>query len=220
MTIWEAGPGGLFSTAPSQIVAGSRTAVIPEQVVARDGTISIPYAGRIRVVGMPPGVVEQLIVDRLQGKAIEPQAVVTVSKNISNTVAVAGEVVNGARVPLTLKGDRVLDVIASAGGLRAPANESIIRLTRRDRTVSVPYNAILARPTENIFLRGGDTLTVVRQPQTFTVFGATGRNAVVPFEATSSPLRRRSQKPAVCLTIARSTGVFLFRYEPVGLVRE
>ena len=93
---------------------------------------------------MPPGVVEQLIVDRLQGKAIEPQAVVTVSKNISNTVAVAGEVVNGARVPLTLKGDRVLDVIASAGGLRAPANESIIRLTRRDRTVSVPYNAILA----------------------------------------------------------------------------
>ena len=221
VTIWEAGPGGLFSTAPSQIVAGSRTAVIPEQVVARDGTISIPYAGRIRVVGMPPGVVEQLIVDRLQGKAIEPQAVVTVSKNISNTVAVAGEVVNGARVPLTLKGDRVLDVIASAGGLRAPANESIIRLTRRDRTVSVPYNAILARPTENIFLRGGDTLTVVRQPQTFTVFGATGRNAVVPFEADIITLEEAVAKAGGLLDYrADPTGVFLFRYEPVGLVRE
>ena len=75
--------------------------------------------------GCLPGVVEQLIVDRLQGKAIEPQAVVTVSKNISNTVAVAGEVVNGARVPLTLKGDRVLDVIASgAASALLPTNRS------------------------------------------------------------------------------------------------
>ena len=220
VTIWEAGPGGLFSTPPSQIVAGSRTATIPEQVVARDGTISIPYAGRIRVVGMPPGVVEQLIVDRLQGKAIEPQAVVTVSKNISNTVSVSGEVMGGTRVPLTLKGDRILDVIAAAGGLRAPANESIVRLTRRNRTVSVPYNAILGRPSENVYVRSGDVVTVVRQPQTFTVFGATGRNAVVPFEADIITLEEAVAKAGGLLDYrADPTGVFLFRYEPVELVR-
>ena len=117
VTIWEAGPGGLFSSAASQVVSGTRTALIPEQVVARDGTISIPYAGRMRVVGLRPGDVESLIVRLLKEKAIEPQAVVTVSKNISNTVSVSGEVVSGARVPLTIKGDRVLDVISAAGGL-------------------------------------------------------------------------------------------------------
>ena len=204
VTIWEAGPGGLFSTAASTIMAGSRTAVLPEQVVSREGTISIPYAGRLRVVGMHPGAVEDLIVDRLKGKAIEPQAVVTVSKNNSNTVSVSGEIVGGARVPLTLKGDRVLDVISAAGGLRAPADESIVRLTRQNRTVSVPYNAILARPSENIYLRGGDTLTVVRLPeQTFTVFGATGRNAAsCRSRLTSSPSKRRSQKPAASSTTA------------------
>ena len=83
----------------------------------------------------------------------------------------------------------------------------------------MPYNAILARPTENIFLRGGDTLTVVRQPQTFTVFGATGRNAVVPFEADIITLEEAVAKAGGLLDYrADPTGVFLFRYEPVGLV--
>jgi polysaccharide export outer membrane protein len=221
VTIWEAGPGGLFSSAPTQLVGGSRTATIPEQVVARDGTIAIPYAGRLRVVGLHPSDVENLVVSRLQGKAIEPQAVVTVSKNISSTVSVSGEVVGGARVPLTLKGDRVLDVISATGGLRAPANESIVRLTRRNRTVSVPYNAILARPSENIFLQGGDILTVVRRPQTFTIIGATGRNAVVPFEADVVTLEEAVAKGGGLLdNRADPTGVFLFRFEPVELVRQ
>jgi polysaccharide export outer membrane protein len=220
VTIWEAGPGGLFSSAPTQLVAGTRTAIIPEQVVARDGAISIPYAGRIRVVGLRSADVENLIVERLHGKAIEPQAVVTVSRNISNSVSVSGEVVNGARVPLTLKGDRVLDVISAAGGLRAPVNESVIRLTRQNRTVSVPYNVILARPAENIYLRGGDIITVVRQPQTFTVIGATGRNAVLPFEADVVTLEEAVAKAGGLLDYrADPTGVFLFRFEPVELVQ-
>ena len=49
VTIWEAGAGGLFSASATDrsISSGSRTATIPEQVVARDGTIQVPYAGRI-----------------------------------------------------------------------------------------------------------------------------------------------------------------------------
>jgi polysaccharide export outer membrane protein len=222
VTIWEAGPGGLFSSAPTQLMtAGSRTATIPEQMVAHDGTISVPYAGRIRVVGLRPGDVEDVIVKALTGKAIEPQAVVTVSRNISNTVSVSGDVMAGARVPLTLKGDRVIDVISSAGGLRIPANEAWVRLTRGSRTVSVAYNTILARPSENIFLRSGDVVTVVRRPQTFTMFGAAGRNAVVPFEADVVTLEEAVAKAGGLLDFrADPQGVFLFRFEAVDLVRK
>jgi len=44
VTIWEAAAGGLFSAAVGErgISAGSRTATLPEQVVARDGTIEVP----------------------------------------------------------------------------------------------------------------------------------------------------------------------------------
>ncbi len=61
VTIWEAGAGGLFS-APLQMdrfSPGSRTATIPEQAVARDGTISVPYAGRIVVAGRTGAQVRQ-----------------------------------------------------------------------------------------------------------------------------------------------------------------
>jgi polysaccharide export outer membrane protein len=219
VTIWEAGAGGLFSSpAVTQLAPGSRTATIPEQVVAADGTIGVPYAGRIRVLGLRPADIEAEIVRRLQGKAIEPQAIVTITRNVANTVSVTGEVVNGAVVPLSVKGVRVLEAIAAAGGLRAPAHEAFVRLTRADRTASVPFNTILARPTENIFLRGGDVLTLVREPQTFTAFGATGHNAVVAFDAAGMTLEEAVAKAGGLLDQrADPRGVFLFRYEPASL---
>jgi polysaccharide biosynthesis/export protein len=189
--------------------------------VARDGTIGVPYAGRLRVLGLKPEEVERAIVERLKGKAIEPQAVVTVTRNVSNTVSVTGEVTNGARVPLTVRGDRVLDVIAAAGGLHIPANEAYIRLMRGNRTASVSFNAVQANPSENIFLRGGDVLSVVRRPQTFTVAGATGLNAVVPFGADSITLDEAVAKAGGLLDYrADPQGVFVFRFESIDLVQQ
>ena len=226
VTIWEAAAGGLFSAAPNQLgmSAGARTATIPEQVVARDGTIEVPYAGRLRVVGLTPAEVEREIVRALSGKAIEPQVVVTISKNLSNTVTVGGEIApgpTGERVPLTTKGDRILDVIAATGGLRIPATSAFIRLTRGNRTVSVAYNAILAHPEENIFAAPGDVITVVNEPQTFTAFGGTGRNAQVPFDTMGITLEEAIAKAGGLLDYrADPAGIFLLRFEPTALVAQ
>jgi len=221
VTIWEAAAGGLFSTPLSASGSpGSRSAVIPDQVVARDGSITVPYAGRLKVAGLATPVVEKKIVDALAGKAIEPQALVTVSKNLSNTVTVTGEVASGARVPLTARGDRILDVIASAGGLRAPVHETFVSLSREGRTATVPVQALLDRPAENIFVRPGDTLTLVRDPQTFTAFGATGRNAVVPFDARGITLEEAVAKSGGLLDYQSDpSAVFLLRSESADLVR-
>jgi polysaccharide biosynthesis/export protein len=223
VTIWEAGAGGLFSASPTDrsIASGSRTATIPEQVVARDGTIQVPYAGRLHVAGLRPGDVEQLVVRALQGKAIEPQAVVTISKNLSNTVTLGGEVVNGARVALSTKGDRLLDVIAGAGGIRISANEAFLRLTRRKQTVSVSYNGLLNHPEENIYVLPGDVITVVRDPQTFTAFGATGRSEKIPFDTAGITLEEAIARAGGLNDFkADPGGVFLLRFEPTPLVAQ
>lgn len=221
VTIWEAAAGGLFSTPLSASGSpGSRSAVIPDQIVARDGSITVPYAGRLKVAGLATPVVEKRIVEALAGKAIEPQALVTVSKNLSNTVTVTGEVTSGARVPLTTRGDRVLDVIATAGGLRAPVHETFISLSRDGKTVTVPVQALLDRPAENIFVRPGDTLTLVRDPQSFTAFGATGRNAVVSFDARGVSLEEAIAKAGGLLDFQSDpSSVFLLRTESAELVR-
>jgi polysaccharide export outer membrane protein len=223
VTIWEAAAGGLFSAAPTDktITAGSRTAMIPEQVVPQDGTIQVPYAGRIRVNGLRPADVERAIVEQLKGKAIEPQAVVTITKNVSNVVTVSGEVVAGARVPLSARGDRLLDVIASAGGLRAAAHETFIRLTRGGKTISVAYNTLLSDPQENIFVRPDDVVTVIKLPQTYTTFGSTGKNAVVPFDAVGITLEEAIAKTGGLVDdLADPGGVFVLRFEPAGLVKQ
>jgi polysaccharide export outer membrane protein len=222
VTVWEAAAGGLFSApALGGVTTGSHSSIIPGQVVARDGSITVPYAGRIRVVGLTPPQVEAAIVERLSGKAIEPQALVSVSGNISNTVTLTGEVTLGARVPLTTRGDRILDVIASAGGVRAPVHETFIALSRGNQTLQVPMQALLTRPQENIYLRPGDVLTVVRDPQTFTTFGATGRNALVTFDAIGISLEEAVAKAGGLLDLAADAqGVFLLRVEPVAIARQ
>jgi polysaccharide export outer membrane protein len=223
ITIWEAAAGGLFSAAPGDRTfnAGSRTATLPPQVVARDGTVGVPYAGRLTAKGLTPAQLEAEIVKRLQGKAIEPQVLVTIVKNGSNTVTVGGEVTAGARVPLSVKGDRILDVIATAGGIRAPAHESVVKLTRGNRTVSVPFNTIVTDPHENIYGRPNDVITVVRSPQTFSAFGGTGKNATVPFESAGISLEEAIARAGGLLDYrADPAGIFLLRFEPRKLAEQ
>ncbi len=222
VTIWEASAGGLFS-APlisDKLSTGSNSATIPEQVVGRDGAITVPYAGRVHVAGRTTRDVQGDIEHALQGKAIQPQVLVNVTHSISNTVTVGGEVAAGARIPLSVKGDRLLDVIAAAGGVRAPVNETYVELSRGATTSRVPLSRVIANPRENIYLRPNDVLTLVRDPQTFIAYGATGRNAEIPFDADGINLAQALAK-AGGLDDNRSDpqGVFIFRYEPESIAR-
>lgn len=222
VTIWEAGSGGLFS-APmlNGVNVGSRSTVVPEQQVGQDGSITIPYAGRVSVRGLTTDQVEKLIVEKLTGSAIQPQALVSISRSLSNAATVLGEVTRGARMPLSPRGDRVLDVIAAAGGASSPVHETFIGLSRGNHTVVMPMQTLLARPEENVYVRAQDTVTVIRRPQTFTAFGATGRNSIVPFEAVGITLEEAVAK-AGGLQDQRADpkGVYLLRFEDAPLARE
>jgi polysaccharide export outer membrane protein len=221
VTIWEAAGGGLFaSAATDQVMPGSRSITLPEQIVGRDGAISIPFAGRVSVARCTSVQVQHAIEQRLSGKAIDPQAIVSVSKSVNNTVTVTGEAIGGARIPLSLKGDRLLDLIAQAGGSHAPVYETLVRLSRGATTATIPMEALVSDPRENIYAEPGDVLTVVRAPQTFTVFGATGQNNEINFPAANLTLAEALAK-AGGLQDARSdpAGIFLFRYEPVSVLQ-
>ena len=216
VTIWEAAAGGLFSApANAQMTgSGSRQATIPEQVVGPDGAITVPYAGRVQVKDRTPQQVEQAVVTALTGKAIEPQALVTVTRNVANTVTVVGEVTGGARVPLTTRGDRILDVVASAGGTKAAAHETFVTLVRGRQSVRIPMQALLTNPSENVFVKPGDVISVAKEPQTFTSAGATGQNSVVPFDSIGITLDQAiARAGGLSDTRADPGGVFVIRYE-------
>jgi len=197
------------------LTLGSRGVAIPEQIVLPDGTISVPFGGRIHVVGRSPDAVAKLITARLTGKTVAPQVLVAVPRSPYYSVTVTGEVINGARVPLSPKGDRLLDMIAAAGGAKSPVYQTFVRLTRHGVTGTIPLTTLINEPSENIFAWPGDVLTLVTIPRTFEAFGATGRNAQVPFEQEHLSVAQALGKSAGLIDQqADPNGVFLLRLEP------
>jgi polysaccharide export outer membrane protein len=209
-----------FPNEATGTAVNQRSATIPDQQVAPDGAIVVPFAGQVAAAGRTPVEVQQTIETLLGSKALQPQALVIVKKSTANTVTVAGEVVPGARVPLSPGGDRLLQVIAAAGGAQAPVHETFVRLSRDGVTATIPFERLVADPAEDIYARPGDVLTLVRIPQTFSVFGATGRNDLITFDAEKLTLSEALAKSqGLRDELANPKGVFLFRYEPAAIVR-
>lgn len=125
----------------------------------------------------------------------------------------------GARVPLSPGGDRLLQVIAAGGGAKSPVYESFVQLSRNGVTATIPMRQLVSDPAEDIYAQPGDVLTLVRVPQTFSVFGATGRNAEIPFDAEGITLAEALAKSqGLHDDLADPGGAFLFRYEPNSMV--
>lgn len=216
VTIWEAPPATLFGggVADPRATATSRAAALPEQMVDREGYISVPFAGRIRAAGRSPQAVEAEIVARLRGKANQPEVLVRVQRNVSSMVTVVGEVANSVRMPLTAAGEKLLDALAAAGGVRQPVHKMTLQVTRGQTVAALPLDRIIRDPSQNVPLQPGDVVTALFQPLSFTALGATGKNEEIPFEAQGITLAQALARAGGLIdSRSNARGVFLFRLE-------
>jgi len=225
VTIWEAPPAVLFgsnatlgATGTNAVVAGAAgtayKASVPELMVDDSGQIRIPFAGSIEAAGLTPKQVERDIVRRLSRKAHDPQVAVRIVHNASANVTVVGEVASSQRVPLTPRGERLLDVLAAAGGVKQPVGKTTIQVSRGRHVVSLPLEKVIDDPIQNIRLRADDVVTALYQPFSFTSLGATGTSAEIPFEGTGLTLAQAlGRVGGLREDRANIRGVFIFRLE-------
>lgn len=181
VTIFEAQSGGLFI--PQD--AGSRPGnyiTLPSQTVDQSGMITVPYAGAVRAAGRVVSDVESDVAKRLMNRAIEPQVLITVVTSRSGTVSILGDVNNPARLDLSPGGERLLDIIARAGGLSASSNESYVTVERNGHRETATFKSIIANSAEDIYVHPGDTVYVSRDRRTYEVFGAANLNGRINFE--------------------------------------
>ncbi len=215
VNLWEAPPAALFGTAVDpRSPAAVRSTVIPEQTVDRAGFISVPYVGRVHAAGLTPQALDAEIVGKLQGKANQPVSIVRITRNASDFVTVVGEVVNNMRMPLTSSGERVLDAYAAAGGVRQPIGKVTLQVTRGDKVSSMPLESVIRDPRQNVPLRGGDVVTALFQPLSFTALGATNKNDEVNFETQGINLAQALARTGGLADLRSDPqGVFIFRFE-------
>ncbi|MDO8878758.1 MAG: polysaccharide biosynthesis/export family protein, partial [Pseudolabrys sp.] len=144
VTIFEAAAGGLFIPTEAGVRPGNFV-TLPEQSIDNDGNITVPYAGVIRAAGRTATQVQNDIVAAIRNRAIEPQAVVNVTNQRTSLVSVLGEVNAPARFGASASGagDRILDAITRAGGIKGQGFETWVQLERKGRHATVPFENLV-----------------------------------------------------------------------------
>lgn len=220
VSIFEAAAGGLFIPAEAGVRPGNFVA-LPNQNVDLNGNITVPYAGQVKANGRSPVEIQRDIVKAIGNRAIEPQVVVSLITQNTSLISVLGEVKNPARLTANAAGERILDLIARAGGLTGPGWESWVTLERGGRRATVPFGALMYQPANNVWIHPGDTIYVYREPQVFLAFGAFtiggnfGGQAQFPFDMWKITMAQAMAKAGGLIDAqAEPAGVYVYRREP------
>ncbi|MEM5345940.1 polysaccharide biosynthesis/export family protein [Paraburkholderia azotifigens] len=132
------------------------------QTVAADGSIFIPFAGRLSVAGKTVVQIREQVTASLVRYVRNPQVDVRVLSFRSQKVQVTGEVkapgpLAISDVPLTL-----VDAITRSGGNTAEADLQRVRLIRKKHLYLLDANRMLDKGdmTQDVLLQSGDVINV------------------------------------------------------------
>jgi polysaccharide export outer membrane protein len=175
INIVEAG-GGLFSRSSDSSGGVAQGMSLPRVIVDEAGDVSVPFGGVVHIAGLNPRQAAEAIRVSLRRRAVDPQVSVTVLDSRANSVVVLGEVRNSGHFQLAAHNDRLLDVIASAGGATRPAADLRVTVVRGGMTASAPLSLLMSDAQQNIRLAPQDQIRIVYEPRKFSTFGAFGRS--------------------------------------------
>ncbi|HWE17838.1 MAG TPA: polysaccharide biosynthesis/export family protein [Hyphomicrobiaceae bacterium] len=212
VAIFESSSGGLFIP-PEAGVRPGNFVTLPVQEVDRAGNITVPYAGQVQAVGRTLQEVQSDIESRLLKRAIEPQVVVTFIERNASEVTVVGEVVTVAnRFKIRPGGERILDMISKAAGLKYPGYELFVTLQRGRQRATVYFPTLINNPEENIFVTPGDTIYVYREQQKFVAIGALG--TVGQTSGLTGQFAFEQERLSLNEAVAKAGGLLDFRANP------
>jgi polysaccharide export outer membrane protein len=136
----------------------------PKLRVDDTGSISIPYAGPVKVVGRTAEDAGLLIEASYRDKDVlkNPHVAVTVLEYATQGVTVGGEVRNPGVYPL-LGSHNLLDLMAAAGGVTPTAGKAVT-ISHRDDPTHPQVVSVETKPGSvaafNMDIRPGDTIVV------------------------------------------------------------
>ena len=134
-------------------------------VVRTDGSISMPLINEVKVAGMTPLTIQQVIAEKLKAFLTNPQVTVTVMEIHSKHAFITGEVARPGGYPLNTE-TTVLQLIAQAGGFTPFAKKGDIVVLRsidgKQQRMKFKYKEVISgkKTDQNISLRPGDTVVV------------------------------------------------------------
>ncbi|MCO6051768.1 polysaccharide export protein [Mesorhizobium sp. RP14(2022)] len=212
--IFDTGTDGLLSSAESKALQ------LGTFRIDNNGSVNLPFAGRVRAAGSSPSALQDRIAGSLRGSSVSPQASVYVTESGSSGFTVSGDVKGAGRFNLSPQGEKVLDAIAMGGGPASPPGELEISVLRGARSASASMERVLSDPRQNIHVQPNDQIFVRRQASSFTSFGAFKSPGEFNFEPGRMSMAQAVARAGGLLDDrANPKKVYLFRYEPAAVAR-
>jgi len=191
---------------------------LPHVKVDERGFIFVPYVGLIRASGRTLSQLRETIQARLAEKTLNPQVDVFPVDAKGRVISIQGQVRTPGLYPIERPTERLLAMLARAGGVTEDPEVIRLKLRRGSATGEIWVQDLYDDPANNVALQTGDALIAERDRRIFTALGAVGRPSVVPF-----PVRDLSAERAMGAVgglidaTADPTGVFVFRNEQAAI---
>lgn len=207
ITMFEALPDGVFGTAAT---GGSQFKGL---LVREDGSLQIPYVGRIQAAGRDVQEIRQDILSNVRRYAARPDAVVAVENRNAGNVSVAGAVTTPGRFVLGADVLTLQEALSRAGAPFTTPYTAQVVVRRENGTLTGNLADIMAGPP--IKLDGDTDVIVSLRPATFQALGAV--RTAGPHEITYadvSLLDALGLVGGLDSSRANPRGVFVFRAPP------
>ena len=203
--IWEVGEDGLFAT------AGNRETALNVEV-SNSGQITVPYAGSLNADALSTAQLRSALLERYQGRAVEPEISVSINSTYDRSVTVLGSVGSPGRLTIPPSGIRLLDLIAQSGGASSPPWETLVSIQRESASSTLTLAEIIRSQTNNVVILSGDTVHVAHEPRRFAVYGGVSRpsNIEIPVE-TASLAYLLAEVGGLNELVAQVRSVYVFR---------
>jgi polysaccharide biosynthesis/export protein len=203
--IWEVAEDGLFAT------AGNRETALNVQV-SNSGQITVPYAGTLKTDGLTTAQLRSLLLERYQGRAVEPEIAVSITSTEGRSATLLGNVRNPGRLTIPPRGIRLLDLIAQSGGAAFPPWETKVSVQHGSAISTLTLADIIRSQTNNVIILPGDTVHVAHEPRRFAVYGGVSRpsNIEIPIE-NASLAYLVAEVGGLNDRVAQARSVFVFR---------
>lgn len=219
VSIYEVGVSLFGSATPvgnSQAPVASPTANAQRVTVQVDeqGQIYIPYVGPIQAAGRLAADVQHEIQRRMRPMSQSPDVVIAVVDSVETVAYLTGAIAKPGRYRLSAAREKLIDLIALGGGPSLDPADAEVRLVRGDRVAVAKLADIRAEAAGNLVLLPGDRIEIVRNPRSFSVFGASDRVSQISFGGPNVSLTEavaRAGGPSDAR--ANPAAVFVFRWE-------
>jgi polysaccharide export outer membrane protein len=214
IAIWEPNADGTSLTA-------DKSGIETTTRVGIDGTIGVPYVGRLHAAGHTPAQIERDIGSRLAQDAPGAQVVVLVLDDLTNSVIVQGDVAKPGRYPVVPDSSGLLDVLAMAGGSHTPDRQTQIRITRGDVSVTRTLSHLVATRAMEMDLAPGDRILVQPRLAYFYAFGAVNKPGEQAYDSDDISLAHTLARiDGLADNRADPAAVFVYRRQPAELTSQ